>query len=44
MPQTLVIGPGDTTGVTGAAHEGVWPEAQIRQTVDDAGVDCAVQN
>lgn len=44
MPQTLVMGPGATTGAMGAANDGVWPEAQIRQTVDDAGVDCAVQN
>jgi len=44
MPQTLVIWSGAATGVMGAANEGVWPEAQIRQTVEDAGVDRAVEN
>jgi len=44
MPQTLVIWSGAATGAMGAAKDGVWPEAQIRQTVEVAGVDRAVQN
>lgn len=40
----LVTRPGPMTEVTGAAKEGVWLEAQIRQTDEDAGADRAVQN
>lgn len=39
----LVIGPGATTDVMGAANDGVWLEAQIRQTPEDAGADRAVE-
>ena len=43
MPQTLVTRPGPTTEVIGAAKDGVWLEAQIRQTDTEAGADRAAQ-
>ncbi len=39
----LVTWPGVTTEVMGAANDGAWPEAQIRQTDEDAGADRVVQ-
>jgi hypothetical protein len=43
VPQTLVIWLGATTDVMGAAKDGVWPEAQIRQIAGGAGADRAKQ-
>jgi len=43
VPQTLVTWPGASIEVMGAAKDGVWLEAQIRQTDEDAGADRAVQ-
>jgi hypothetical protein len=43
MPQTLVIRSGARTEVMGAANDGVWVEAQIRQTVDAAWAERSAQ-
>ena len=43
MPQTLVTRQGPTIELTGAAKDGEWLEAQIRQTDEEAGADRAVQ-
>jgi len=40
---TLVTWLGDVTEMIGATKDGVWPEAQIRQTDGDTGADRAPQ-
>ena len=39
VPKKLVIWLGASTEVMGAAKDGVWPEAQIRQTGEDEWAD-----